>query len=397
MWHALPDGSKISAEAAILLDAASGRVLWEYEPHRRMYPASLTKMMSGLLAAESGSLDRRCVASAAAAATGESSIALQPGEALTLRQVLQGSLIKSANDATVMLAESVGGSVPGFVTMMNDRAAVMGLRDTHFANPHGLHDPAHYSSAADLGEIARAVLATPDLARIVGTREAVIPWQGKPWMRKLLNRNRLLLHWSECDGVKTGYTRQAGRCLAASAGVSGWQLVCVVLKCHNSWDDARTLLQYGFHNYTRTPVVRTQDVYRVAVQRGRERYVRAHPQRNVYAVLGRGEEPPQATLDARAAVAPITPGQAVGVLTVGAAAAESTQLVADAAVPLSVWARICDIKLPQAASICLVALAAGVLTHGASAKTARARRRRLQARKRDAGRPGEGDDQRAVG
>lgn len=396
--HPLPDGTPITASAAILMDAASGRVLWEYNPHKRMYPASLTKMMTGLIAAESPDLEKVYCASKLAATTGESSIALQQGEPLKLRQVLRASLIKSANDATVMVAESVGGSVPQFVQMMNNRAAAMGLRDTHFANPHGLHSPNHYSSAADLCAIARAGLQVPAFEQIVGTREAVIPWQGKPWMRKLTNRNRLLLRWKQCDGVKTGYTKYAGRCLAASATEGDWRLVCVVLKCKDSWHDAQSLLQWGFRSFNHAPVAQADQSYKVRVRRGRAGVVMARPERGLYVVLGRGETAPVAVQSRPASVAPIAVGQPVGTLTVGEGQQEQTvRLLATTAVPESLWARLCDIRIPQILALLLVLVAAGVLVYGTSTKAAGARRRRLAARKRKTDRRRESDSQRKAG
>lgn len=396
--HPLPDGTPLTANAVVLMDVASGRVLWEYNPHKRMYPASLTKMMTGLLTSESPDLERVCCASALAAKTGESSIALQPREPLKLRQVLQASLIKSANDATVMAAEAVGGSVPQFVQMMNNRAAAMGLRDTHFANPHGLHNPNHYSSAADLCTIARAGLQVPAFNQIVGTREAFIPWQGKSWMRKLVNRNRLLLAWPRCDGVKTGYTKYAGRCLAASATQGDWRLLCVVLKCKNSWLDARNVLQWGFRSFTHAPVATTDKLYRVRVHHGASRTVMARPERNLYVVLGAGETAPVAAASRAAAVAPIAAGQAVGTLVVGEGQQEQTvRLLATTAVPESLWGRLTDHKIPQILALLLVLAAAGVLAHGASAKAARARRRRIQARKRETDSRGQSHRQRKAG
>jgi D-alanyl-D-alanine carboxypeptidase len=385
----------ITAAAAILVDVESGRVLWEYNADKRMYPASLTKMMTGLLVAESGDLERVCVASKNAASTGESSIALQPNEPLKLRQVLQASLIKSANDATVMLAEAVGGSVPQFVAMMNNRAAAMGLRGTHFVNPHGLHAADHYSTAADLAKIARAGLQNPEFRRIVGTRETMIPWQGKTWMRKLTNRNRLLLRWDECDGVKTGYTRHAGRCLAASSTINGWPLVCVVLKCKDSWRDAQNLLQWGYRSYSRQLLVPANEVYQVPVRRGTARRVAARPERPLFAVLKPGEVAPTVVRSRKPCVAPIAEGQVVGTVSVsGGDGAQTVRLLATAEVPKSLWARLCDIKLPQILAALLVLPAAGVLVYGASSKAARARRRRLKARKREAYRPRKSNDQR---
>lgn len=387
----VPRGEPVlSAEAAILMDATTGRVLWERNSRKRMYPASLTKMMSGLLAVEAGDLSREVVASEKAAKTGESSIALAAGEKLTLYQVLQASLIKSANDATVMLAESVAGSEEAFVARMNHRAQALGLRDTHFTNPHGLHHDNHYSTAYDQVIIAREGLKNTDFADIVATSEAIIPWPGKPWSRKLPNRNRLLLWWDRCDGVKTGYTRQAGRCLAASATEGQWRLVCVVLKCQNSWQDARSLLAWGFANYRQEVLAPAgRPSYNVRVTHGRRREVRAAPAVALTAVVRAGETPPQIVQSPEPVEAPVTAGQVVGTLSLaGDTAGYSVPLVAVEPVARGLLARLFDLRIPHIGLSTLVVLAAGVLIHGASAKATRARRRRQQARKRTPDRRG---------
>jgi len=383
----------LSAPAAILVDAETGQVLWQRNAAARMYPASLTKMMTGLLAVETRRLEQVHRASETAAKTGESSISLQTGEELKLQQVLRAALIKSANDATVMVAESVAGSVPAFVQMMNERAQALGMTGTHFANPHGLHDPAHYSTAADLARLAQQAMLNPTFARIVGTREAVIPWPGKPWSRKLVNRNRLLLRWDKCDGIKTGYTRQAGRCLAASATFDGWRLICVVLKSQDSWSDAQTLLEWGTLNYRRQKVARRREVYRARVHRGARRFVEAQPVADLYAIGHIGQFISPAVQEEGLCEAPVEFGQIVGQLR--SASGATVQLIAIEPMPLSLWARACDVKAPQAALGLLALLAAGVLLHGASAKTARARRRRLAARERESDRSGTSDDRRA--
>ncbi len=349
-----------------------------------MYPASLTKMMSGLLAVEHGDLDRRVTASKVAAETGESSIALTVGEELTVRQVLQASLIKSANDATVMLAEAVGGSVDGFVAQMNARAAALGMTGTHFTNPHGLHHPQHYSTARDLGRLAWEGMRHPEFAEIVRTRETTIPWPGKPWARKLVSRNRLLLRWDACDGVKTGYTRQAGRCLAASATRNDWRLICVVLNCRDSWKDAQTLLEWGFGHFrhVRLAAAGVPD-YRVPVRWGRRDSVVARAEDDLVANVPLDQTPPtlqQSNDDLRA---PVTMGEPVGWLWFEQDGVQRrVRLLACEDVPRSLWGSVAALRLPQIGLLTLVGLALGVLLHGAGTKTARTRRRRLAARER---------------
>lgn len=349
-----------------------------------MYPASLTKMMSGLLAIEQGGLDRRVTASKTAAETGESSIALQVGEELSLRQVLQAALIKSANDATVMLAEAMGGSVDGFVVQMNRRAAALGMTGTHFTNPHGLHHPQHYSTARDLGRLAWEAMGHPEFAAIVRTRQTTIPWPGKPWARTLTNRNRLLLRWDECDGIKTGYTRQAGRCLAASATRNDWRLICVVLNCRDSWQDARTLLEWGFGHFRHVRLAAAgMPDYRVPVRWGRRDSVVARAEQDLVANVALDQAPPSLQQTDEEIRAPVKMGDPVGWLWFERDGVQRrVRLLACEDVPRSLWGEVAALRLPQIGLMTLLGLALGVLLHGAGAKTARTRRRRLAARER---------------
>lgn len=395
----VPGQPAISSAAAVLMDAESGRILWEWHQHQRMYPASLTKMMSGLLAVEQGNLDRVVVASKRAADTGESSIALAAGEKLTLRQVLQASLIKSANDATVMLAEAVGGSVEQFVELMNQSAVRLGLDDTHFTNPHGLHSPEHYSSAHDLALLAWEGLRHPDFASIVATRRTTIPWPGKPWERVLINRNRLLLRWPACDGVKTGYTRQAGRCLVAAATENDWRLLCVVLKCKDSWQDARNLLQWGFGNFQHVRLAEAgKPVYRVRVRYGRRETVIARAEQTLGVTVPRGSAFPELEQSRKPATAPVAMGETVGWLYVqDNGHLRSVRLLACENVSRSLWGQVRALRLPEIGLSAIILLAAGVLLHGAGTKTARTRRRRLPARKRKPDSAGPSDRGRGTG
>jgi D-alanyl-D-alanine carboxypeptidase len=376
----------LSSWAAVLLDGETGEVLYQWRSGVRMYPASLTKMMTGLLTAERGSLAQTITASKLAASTGESSIALKEGEQLTLEQLLEGSLIKSANDATVACAEAVGGTVPQFVDQMNQRALQIGMTGTHFCNPHGLHNPAHYSTAMDLGRLAWVAMQNPQFASIVGTRETVIPWPGKPWARKLVNRNRLLLRWDKCDGVKTGYTRQAGRCLAASATENDWRLVCVVLRCKNSWQDAQNLLQWGFSHFRHVRLVAGgRPDFRVPVRYGVRKTVVARAAGDLGVRLKPGETAPELHLSRRSAAAPVTMGAEVGKAWIEwEGQRREVRLLACEEIPRSLWGTIASLRLPEMGVAALVAVAAGVLLHGAGTKTARTRRRRLAARRRKA-------------
>ena len=172
-------------------------------------------------------------------------------------------MIRSANDSCVAIAEAVAGTEAAFIEMMNKKAREVGAKNTHFVNPHGLHDPNHYSTAYDMARIARAALKHSAFNAIVATRATTIHGNAQLGAVRLLrNRNRLLFRWDECDGVKTGYTRQAGRCLIASAtridpiSKRPWRLISVVLHAPDSWADSRNLLEFGFREYAPTVVAR---------------------------------------------------------------------------------------------------------------------------------------------
>jgi len=252
----IPALSEVSAKAAILMDAQSGQVLFERNAHTPMYPASCTKILTALLALERGKLDDKVKASRRASETDPSHIGLQPGETLTLKQLLYALMLKSANDAAVAIAEHISGSVEKFADLMNQRARELGCTNTHFVTPHGLHDKQHYTTAHDLALMARAALQREDFRAIVTTRSAQMPWAGKPWQRVVYNKNRFLGLFEGADGVKTGFTTPAGRCFVGSATRNGWQLIAVVLRCGNIYQDAAGLLTYGFQNFRPMPLVK---------------------------------------------------------------------------------------------------------------------------------------------
>jgi len=238
----------VEATAFVLLEERTGQVLLARNPDLPRPPASTTKILTALLVLENLPLDRVVKVSARAAAQREgSSIGLEVGERRTVRELLYALLVKSANDAAVALAEAVDGSVEGFVRRMNARARALGARNTHFVNPHGLHQPGHYTTASDLARIARAALQNPVFREIVRTREYEYPSAQGPL--RLLNGNRLLGRYPGADGVKTGWTAQSGRCLVASATRSGRRLLVVLLNAPQVFQDAARLLDYGFEQF----------------------------------------------------------------------------------------------------------------------------------------------------
>ncbi len=287
----------VQAQAWVLMDAASGRVLDGRDPDRKMFPASTTKTMTTLLAVESGQLDQTFTIGPDPAKTGEASVFLMPGEKFVLRDLVKAALIRSANDSCVAIAEALAGSVPRFVERMNARAKALGAIHTHFANPHGLHDPHHFTTPHDLALIARRAMSLPSFSSIVGTREARIHGNAAIGpSRLLLNRNRLLFRWDGCEGVKTGYTRQAGNCLIASSTRTGpdgkpWRLIAVVMHSPSPWSDAyNALVHGGFEKFAPQVLARANQEFPLT-REGQTVPVRLD--REVRVALSPGEQPEQ--------------------------------------------------------------------------------------------------------
>ena len=239
---------EVTADAAVLMDAATGRVYYAKNPHQRRAPASLTKIMTALLALEYGNLDDVVTVSPRAAYIFEGSIIdLHPGEQITLRNLLKAALIMSANDSTVAIAEHVGGTEEKFLQMMNAKAALLGALHTRYANTNGYTHPNHYSTAYDLALITRYALNNPQFRQFVGTRDDVVEWWGRPRKEAVHNTNRLLHGgYPGVDGVKTGSTATAGNCLVATARRGDRRLITVVLHSANRYADTVRLLDYGF-------------------------------------------------------------------------------------------------------------------------------------------------------
>ena len=252
-----------SAASAILMDADSGRVLYERNADRKMLIASTTKILTALVAIEEGDLHDSVKVSREAAYTEGSAMYLTEGETLTLETLLYGVLLCSGNDAAVAVAQHVGGSVKGFVALMNEKAQELGMEHSSFANPNGLDDEQHYSTARDMAKLARAALENETLMRIASTRSVTIGG------RTMTNHNKLLHYVDGCLGLKTGYTKAAGRTLVSCAEKNGQRLIAVTLQDGNDWADHQALYEYGFSAYpARTCAVRGQALTQAPVSGG---------------------------------------------------------------------------------------------------------------------------------
>lgn len=232
-----------------LLDASSGTLLAAHNADERRPMASTTKIMTALVVLESADLDATVAVPPKAVGVEGSSVYLFAGEQISVRTLLYALMLSSANDAAAALAYHVAGGIAPFAARMNDKAAELGLTNTHFCNPHGLHDDAHYTSARDLARLTAAALANPTFAEIVSTRRYSAPQSGTDAARLFLNHNRLLRTYEGAIGVKTGFTKASGRCLVSAAERNGLRLVAVTLHDPNDWRDHAALLNWGFSQY----------------------------------------------------------------------------------------------------------------------------------------------------
>ena len=239
----------ISAHSDILMDACTGRVLYEKQADEQSLIASTTKIMTALVVCEQCNvLDRMKIPKEAVGIEG-SSMYLQEGEVLTVQELLYGLMLHSGNDAAVALAIYCGGTVEGFAQLMNDKAHRLGMDSSHFVNPHGLDAPGHYSTARDMAVLAAYAMENPIFRQTVSTKTV------NAGNRSLRNHNKLLWQVEGADGVKTGFTKAAGRILVSSATRQDRRLVAVTINAPDDWQDHKALLEEGFSQYSICPII----------------------------------------------------------------------------------------------------------------------------------------------
>lgn len=343
------DDPKPHAGAAIVVDGDHGEVLYDYNAYEKMYPASVTKIMTSLVvldAIDSGqlSLDTPITASAEAVRLpeGSSTAGIKSGEILTVEQLLYCDLVPSANEACNILAEAVAGSTEAFVERMNAKAAELGMTGTHFANPHGLHDPDHYTTAYDIYLMASAAMEYEVFRTIVSTESFTLPATNLSDSRTFHSTNCLLGNWyaigytySRAIGIKTGYTDEAGRCLASAAvDDEGRTFYCVILGSEYAYDEdgnytlysfseSKRLLEWAFSNFRRITLLdeNTENVIReVPVTLSDEAdYVLAQPVGSIAATMPTDYDPAQAKLVIdlpETLEAPVSAGQELGTVSI---------------------------------------------------------------------------------
>ena len=311
---------KLTAQSAILIEASTGRVIWEKDADVRHYPASMTKMMTGILALEKLPPKADVVISPNAAATEDCPLEIVAGECLSADNIITGMLMESDNGAAVAIAEAVDGSVSQFVQRMNERAQAIGMSNTHFVNPNGLTEANHYSTARDMAKLARFAMNNKKFREIVSTKNQVIHWEVPARQQKLAeNTNKLLANYNGMNGIKTGWTEAAGGCLAASARRNGVELIAIVMQTPGPDDrfaDASKLLDYGFKQVKMVKGIAKDRVSRkLWVRGGTSASVMAHPAEDINYPLINGEDPKHYTLSyevPKVIAAPLKDGETVG-------------------------------------------------------------------------------------
>lgn len=243
---------KRGARGAVCIETSSRRVLYEDGKDEPSYPASTTKVLTALIALERLPLDKIVIVPKIAEGVEGSSIYLKAGDKITVEDLLFGLMLRSGNDAAVTLATEIAGGIDEFASLMNEKAKTLGASNSHFVNPHGLHDENHYTTAYDLALICAAAYENSDFVRIVGTKHRKIEVSGEA--RYIANKNKLLKLFEGANGVKTGYTKKSGRCLVGGAKRGDLQLITVVLNHGDMWNDTVRMLNFGFDNYEMIPL-----------------------------------------------------------------------------------------------------------------------------------------------
>jgi D-alanyl-D-alanine carboxypeptidase (penicillin-binding protein 5/6) len=305
-----------TASAAILIEQTSGAVLYSQNIDDELYPASTTKIMTAMLTLENMSLDDEITLPDDFVNAGETRIGLEAGATQNVEDLLMAMMLHSANDAAQALAIGVAGSESAFVEMMNQRVEDMGLKHTHFANPNGLHSADHYTSAYDLAMIARAAMDSEEFRRIVSTEEYTVQKVNGLEDFTVYNRNALLSQYAYADGIKTGYTRQAGNCIVASATRNGMQLIAVLLNCTDITAESEALLEWGFDTYSPTPLLEANTVKgSVKILNGGRDAVDVVAEKSLYYVSASGERPSgfSESIDLPVSInAPVHRGEVIG-------------------------------------------------------------------------------------
>ncbi|MBQ2696981.1 MAG: D-alanyl-D-alanine carboxypeptidase [Clostridia bacterium] len=303
-----------TAKSAIMIDAASGTVLYSKNPNERLGMASTTKIMTGILALEYGNLNDVYTVSPNGDWVEGSSIYLNPDEKITLETLLYGLLLKSGNDAALAIAKHISGSEQAFVALMNEKAAELGLKNTHFANPHGLYAEEHYTTAHELAKLAAYAMQNPVFEQIVNTSQYKEKPVGERDGRVINNANKLISMFAEADGIKPGYTPETGRTLVGSASKNGVRVITVTLDCSDDWNEHKMMFDHAFANFERKTVLKKGDsVGTYRVKNGNYNEVGVVIDKDIIMLVGKnGTGKYEIEMESEHLTAPVTEGQKVG-------------------------------------------------------------------------------------
>lgn len=244
----------VSAASAVVIEAETGTVIWEQNAYERRAMASTTKIMTAILTIEAGDLDREFTVDPYAIMVEGTSMGLREGDRVSRRDLLYGILLPSGNDAANAAAVSVAGSTAKFAELMNEKAAKLGLSDTHFVTPSGLDADGHYTTAYDLAQLAAYAMKNEVFREVVCCKSAEVEFGNPPYKRTLYNSNKMLARYDGAIGVKTGFTDNARRCLVSAAERDGVTLVAVTLNAPDDWNDHAQMLDYGFTQVSSYPL-----------------------------------------------------------------------------------------------------------------------------------------------
>lgn len=263
----------VDTKAAIVINADTGEVIFEQNANACLPMASTTKIMTALLLCESGGLDETLTVTDKMVRVEGSSMGLLAGDTVSKRDLLYGMMLASGNDAANVTAYLLGGTVDGFVRLMNQKAAVLGLKNTHFDTPSGLDGDNHYTTALDLAILTRYALKNPEFAAAASSRSATLCYGNPPYRRTLTNHNKMLKNYEGCIGVKTGFTKKSGRCLVTAAKRQGETVIAVTLNCPDDWNTHRALLDYGFEKTEVVELTPAETKYTLPVISGTEKEI----------------------------------------------------------------------------------------------------------------------------
>lgn len=298
----------ISAKSAVLINADTGITVFSKNGDTVLPMASTTKIMTCIIAIEVGDLDREVIIPKEAIGIEGTSLYLCEGDTLTMRDLLYGMMLRSANDCAVAVAVEIGDSVEGFAALMNEKATQLGLSNTHFTNPHGLPDEEHYTTADDLAHLAVFAMENEEFAMIVSTSEYRIDINGGETVKPVKNHNKMLRIYDGAVGVKTGFTKASGRCLVSAAERNGVRMVAVTLDAPSDWSDHTALLDLGFSEFSKVRVIDIGSVSRklevfghgeitvsndlsfdTVIRNGEEITVKVEGRRPVFAPIAKGD------------------------------------------------------------------------------------------------------------